>query len=274
MHWILQNNIFSETGWDTLVETLTRFNIPFSEHKVVPFIGELDPMPKLDTKNVICFGSYAMRHIAKREGWNPGVFDLEPITFMEQRKHWGDMMLNHDCEVLPYKDIKITTPMFMRPTDDSKHFAGKLFDPEEFHDFQTKMLSTGEDDYRFSVLPDTLIQVCKPRRIMGEARFWVVGTEIVTQSMYKVGDRVVYNPNVDKRYVDFAKAVVGSEFIAAPNWRTRGTAKWRPHEAFVFDVAETEEGMKIVEINTINSSGFYAADIQKLVFALEGKFST
>src|SRR4051794_5559962 len=100
MHWLLQNNIFSETGWDTLVETLARFNIPFSEHKVVPFVGELQPEPQLNTRNVICFGSYAMRHIAKRNGWVPGVFDLQSVTFLEQNHHWGRLMLNHASEVV------------------------------------------------------------------------------------------------------------------------------------------------------------------------------
>ena len=43
MHWILQNNIFNEAAFDTLVATLERFNIPYSIHKVIPFIGELEP---------------------------------------------------------------------------------------------------------------------------------------------------------------------------------------------------------------------------------------
>lgn len=48
---------------------------------------------------------------------------------------------------------------------------------------------------------------------------------------------------------------------------------WRqPHEAFVIDVGDSEAGLKIVEINTLNSSAFYAADVQRLVLALEERF--
>jgi hypothetical protein len=46
-------------------------------------------------------------------------------------------------------------------------------------------------------------------------------------------------------------------------------AIWQPLEAFVLDVCETQHGFRIVEINTINSAGFYAADIQNIVMALE-----
>jgi hypothetical protein len=41
----------------------------------------------------------------------------------------------------------------------------------------------------------------------------------------------------------------------------------------VIDVCETEDGFKIVEINTINSCGFYACDMQKLIMTLQEEFS-
>jgi hypothetical protein len=37
----------------------------------------------------------------------------------------------------------------------------------------------------------------------------------------------------------------------------------------VIDVCSTPNGLKIVEINTINAAGFYAGNIQSLVLALE-----
>jgi hypothetical protein len=39
MHWIVQNNLFSEAGFEKLLETLKRFEIPHTLHKVIPFIG-------------------------------------------------------------------------------------------------------------------------------------------------------------------------------------------------------------------------------------------
>jgi len=48
---------------------------------------------------------------------------------------------------------------------------------------------------------------------------------------------------------------------------------WRPADAYVLDVCELEGGTtKIVEINTINSAGFYAGHVQDIVLALNGGF--
>ena len=44
MHWILQTNLFKEDEWDQMVATLERFGLPYSVHKVIPFIGELVPV--------------------------------------------------------------------------------------------------------------------------------------------------------------------------------------------------------------------------------------
>jgi hypothetical protein len=47
------------------------------------------------------------------------------------------------------------------------------------------------------------------------------------------------------------------------------TECWNPHRAFVIDVCDTPDGIKIVEINTINAAGFYAGNVTELVMALE-----
>lgn len=44
---------------------------------------------------------------------------------------------------------------------------------------------------------------------------------------------------------------------------------WQPARAFVIDIALTQESYKIVEINCINSAGFYAADVSKIVNAIQ-----
>lgn len=48
---------------------------------------------------------------------------------------------------------------------------------------------------------------------------------------------------------------------------------WQPHEAFTLDVALVDSGdslvYKVVEINSINGSAFYAADLSKLIQDLD-----
>jgi hypothetical protein len=253
VHWILQENLFKESEWENLVSTLERFGVPYSVHKVVPFVGELQPDVDVPGGRAICFGSYSMRHVAKAKGWNPGVYDLEPFDFTAQVYHWTRHMLNADAELLPFEEVKFDGLMFVRPVKDSKVFAGTVFDGEEFEEWRHLVCELNMD-YGTSLASDTLVQVCRPKEIYQEARFWVVDGKIVTQSLYKRGRTVIYSDIVDSHLRDFAQSMVDI---------------WRPLDAFVIDVCDTPHGPRVVEINTINSAGFYAANVTELVLALE-----
>ena len=257
MHWAVQTNIFNERQYDSFLDALSRLDVPYSEHKVVPFIGELEPALDIPHKNVICIGSYSMRHIAKRMEWNPGVFDILDKDFLVQRDHWGSWLLNCSAIVDEFRSIKFPqSEMFVRPITDSKAFSGKIFRRDEFEEWQ-KGICEGDYANGISLRPDTLVQMCYPIEIYAEYRFWIVKNQVVTYSLYKRGDRVFYSPEVDDRFIDFVKERI---------------AEWSPHETFVIDVADTEEGIKIVEPNTLNSAGFYAGDMQRLVFALHSAY--
>lgn len=263
MHWVLQENLFDEQGFRDALDVLERFNIPYSLHKVVPFVGDLQPDISPDD-NVICMGSYSMRHIAKKKGWYPGVFDLEPVNFNEQMKHWGPYMLNADAVVSRFADAKIVTgKAFLRPIEDSKVFAGRVFTDQELTEWQHSIITMG-DDYGSSMNGDTLIQVCPVKEIYAEYRYWIVDDKIVTKSMYKRGDVVHYSSDVDHRFDRFVTSLTGGNFYLS---------YWRPHDAYVIDVCDTPDGIKVVELNTLNSAGFYAANMTDLIMALEEKFS-
>lgn len=265
MHWILQENLFKESEWEKLVGTLERFGIPYSVHKVIPFIGELVPPAEPKQAKVICFGSYSMRHSAQQFNWSPGVYDLEPFDFTKQLAKWGTDMLNYDSQVCAFKDAVFEDLAFIRPIHDSKVFAGRVFDWAEFMDWQRKVCVL-EEDYGNSLTKDTLVQVCQPKTIYAEWRFWVVDGQIVTYSQYKRGDRVIYSDQVDDYVIRYAHAMVRHGDITLA---MRPSRESQIHRAYVIDVCETENGMKIVEVNTINAAGFYAGDVTKLVMALE-----
>lgn len=262
MHWILQNNLFNEAAYQTLLDTLERFGISYSIHKVVPFVGELVPVPDLTSANVICMGSYSLRHAAIRHEWKPGVFDLEKDDFTIQLRHWGGHMLNADSKVAPFKEVDFDDDlMFIRPIQDSKVFAGRVFTKEEFYDWKRKVVVL-EEDYGNSLTKDTLVQYTSPKLIYSEYRFWIVMGMIVTASLYKRGQRACYTRVTKQERPDLF------------NYVNARVNEWEPHNAFVIDVCETPAGLKIVEINTLNSCGFYDADIPALVNALEEAFNT
>jgi ATP-grasp domain, R2K clade family 3 len=258
MHWVLQRGFHTEAGWSSLIAALERFGIDYSEHAVAPRTGDLLPAPVFDHRNAICIGSYSMRHAAARYRWSPGLFDLIDQDFERQRAHWGRHMLNAESRVCALSEaIFDAERMFVRPAADNKHFTGKVFAKAEFEAWR-EAICAPDASHSTSLTPGTQIQFCVPSTIHAEYRFWIVAGEIVTQSLYRRGGAVFYASDVDDRLHDFVAARI---------------AEWSPHETFVIDVCDTPNGIRIVEINTLNSSGFYAADLQRLVLALEVGYS-
>lgn len=257
MHWILHDRFFSNNASEHLLETLQRLDLPYSLHKVVPFVGELIPAPELAHHNVICFGAYSMRHAARRYGWSPGVFDLHDVSFPVQLAHWGKHLLNAGATVCRFADARFdAATLFVRPVHDSKDFAGKLYDRDEFIRWQQQVCAM-EDADPASLNANTLIQLSPPQTLYAEYRLWVVKGKIITFSLYKRGAQVIYAP----------------EFPATIQaWAEARIAEWQPSDAFVLDVCDTPDGPRIVEINTLNAAGFYAANLPRLVMALEEAF--
>jgi hypothetical protein len=258
MHWILQENFLSDPGRSALIAALERFGIDYSVHKVVPKIGDLIPEPKLEHKNVICFGSYSLKPAVIRHEWTPGLFDVYAQDFEKQRERWGEHMLNFGSLVCSVKDaVFIGESMFVRPVNDSKYFTGRVFAADEFAAWQ-RAICDSQASKASSLTPETRIQLGPTMSIHGEYRFWVVKGEVVTQSVYRRSGEPVFSAEVDGLACSFVEERI---------------REWSPHETFVIDVCETPDGIKIVEVNTLNCSALYAADVQRLVLALEDAYS-
>jgi hypothetical protein len=259
MHWIIQENLYNEEGLNELASTLKRLDIPHSFHKVIPFIGELYPDINPDNP-VIIIGSYSINNIAKKKGWKPGFIDIIHQDFEEQCNHWGRHMLNYDASVHCFGDVfELEEEFFIRPTTDSKCFSGTLMSREAFFEWRRRILDLKEDDGS-TITKDTKVCISSPKKILQEYRFWIVKGNIITSSLYKMGHRVVYSSLVDKAVEWFAMSMTHPMSIHS----------WNPAHAYVLDIAMIgEKEYKIIEINNINSAGLYAANIPKLVMALE-----
>lgn len=271
MHWIVQENIYSEAGFDGLIAALGRLDLPYSVHKVVPFTREIRPEAAPPAGPVVVMGSYSLARIAIERGWKPGTFANENHDFLVQRAHWGDLMLNADAEVAALSDVQPgprRESFFIRPVTDSKSFSGRLMDWRQFEKWRAREIEVGsqgiETQSFFSlkagdacIRPSTPVMICSPKRIEMEARLWIVRGRVVTASVYRRGAWKHYEPLVDPAMVAHAEEIA---------------AAWSPADAFCLDMADTPDGRRIVEVSNLNAAGFYAADMFKLVVALEEAF--
>ena len=263
MHWVIQNGPIREAGYEDLVTALERYDIPYTEVTVVPFSAELIPDVDPDGE-VIVMGTVSLAEkVAKRKGWSPGAYTNDNFDYRVWSEKWKGSILNEDAIVCPFRHIPLEwDPFFIRPVKDNKAFSGQIMWMHEYQTWLGRLLvEEGASDLCFDI--DEMVIVASPKKIYREYRFWVVDHKVVTGSVYKIGEDVTYQ---DEGFIDQETWRFVSGHVGKPPFCIGG---WAPDRAFVIDVALTEEGHKIIEINCLNSAGFYKADVFKLVQELE-----
>ena len=256
MQWLIKRGFESDPKYRELCDDLMRMGIKHTYCNVIPFSEDgLTIESELSEEPLFSYGSYTLSKIVKSRGYRPGSFISKDIDFDSLKNIYGSELLNYDMSICRLEDAIPTSELFfIRPMEDNKAFTAKVMDIAEFKRFKEGIVNLG--DGFSTVTKDTPVLISTPKEIMSEIRFFIVDGKIATQSLYKLGDSVWYSAIVDQYIIDYVKDVVSSHR--------------QPDVAYVLDVAVIERNIpKVLEINSINSSGLYAIDTQKLIAAVE-----
>ena len=252
MFWVLQDHFFDPHAFAELRRQLDAQDTPHAVVRVDARTLQLDPPVAVDGPVFVC-GSSALGRVAHARGWSPGYVD-ENLDYRLLARHYGEHLLNADATFVALDDAPMpSAAVFVRPVGDGKQFAGCVMSPGDFAAWRQATLDGLARGARPRLRPDDLIVMGRPRIIHAEYRLRVVDGAIVSTSLYKRGGVAHFDDQVDERVLAY-----GRERIA----------QWSPNRAFCLDVADTPDGLKVVEINAIGSSAFYAGDIGRFVAAI------
>lgn len=254
MHYIVQENVFKETNYDNLIKALDRLKLSYEIVNVKPYLEDFEY--NSDRKDIFAFGSLKMARLSQKYGWYPGSQMNDNHDFMVYKDYYKEHLLNYDSKIIKFgdKDFFNKEIFFARPTKDTKVFSGKEFDMESWRTMRENLLTNGHSTVLYY---DTEVQISPIKRIQKEFRFWIVKGKIITASQYKLGNRVVLDDNIDKEAYTFCEKMINL---------------FQLNEAFVMDLCLVNNEYKIVECGCINCAGFYKANMQKLLMALEENF--
>ena len=259
VHWIVNTCLKREGGYEALIAQLERQNVPYTLVRKPPFAEYLCAMEDdldeegnnrpimLDiTGPVFVTGTTSMKYVSASHGWSPGYIDAPGQE--ECFEHWGDHMLNFNAT---FGEIGTIEPpegeFFIRPNLDSKSFAGTVSNSEDFEGWRNDLLNIKS----WTTIPaDTQAMIAPLKTIWAEYRCVMVHGRYVTGSRYKTGRTAAYSTDVGQRIIDYANERL---------------AEWCPRQALVIDIADTPDGLKVIETNAISSSGFYAIDMNIFV---------
>ena len=249
MLWVIQENLFQEREYENFLDACDRQGVNYRIVKIIPFSHEL--VPEIIEPNPIwAFGSTALVRIAQDRGWHPGVFHNNNFNFKVWSQAWGKNILNYGAKICAFSQIKTDLDIFfVRPCDDLKYFSGTVIDKESLNAWRDEVLSRSND-----LTKDPEVAISSVKTIYKEFRFFVIDNNLVTGSLYKLGNKLCLDRNIEPDANKFASKMIDI---------------WQPSRAFVLDIALTEDNYKIVEVNCINLAGFYASDVGKLVNAMQ-----
>src|SRR5687768_17174422 len=183
MYYIIQENLFREFHYNTLVGYLKRYGLEYETVPFRPFTNELKF--KTDRKDVWFFGSVNGAAVAMQYGWNPGSLYNNSHDFEAYGPAYGDNMLNSDGVVITAEEEipdSISYAFFARPTKDTKSFSGQVFTKDSWREYVNELKATSTLGQLTS---ETKILVAPIKtNIQQEIRCWIVNGKPVTISQY------------------------------------------------------------------------------------------
>ncbi len=225
---------------------------------MIPFSREITSDTPIIGNDYIPYGSTLMTTVLQKEHKMKGLFfDLDEFNYAASIKHRNDM-LNENMILTLDKTIEFMRAdgagrdWFVRPSHDLKQFSGQVMDAKECADWleDAKNCDSSGSYKMDSYLP---IVIAEPANIQAEWRWFVVGGEVVSGSMYRAHGQLrkmrVVEPELIKEAQEFANG-------------------WLPAPCVVMDLALVDDELKVIEFNCINSSGFYDNDVEKIFKSL------
>lgn len=258
MYFLVQSNLRSNPDFNRIFDALHELNIAYETIDLTPETKELQ---LTESRNdVFVYGSVRLAQLAKeKSAWYPGSFYGGNHRVEAYASHLKGCLLNESIQIQCFEEPvnwQLGEELFIKPYREAKLFTGKAFTRNKWTDFvETTLTGIGHPELH----KDSLIQVSPVQHLSREARLWIVGGKIVEAAYYRFHGDVSFESAVNPEGLSFAEEMIRRFTVA---------------EAYVMDICQTSEGWKIVEMNCINSAGFYPnVDVLKIVKALVEYFT-
>lgn len=279
--WILQSNGFKSSYLFEMVDTLKRFDIDFKDFGVfnngISNLSEILDCDVNETNFITRGGTKFLSILEKlklknrdlsyldnklpKEIVNNSILYIDKLIksvdynvqkFDQQYYSKLDLpLLNSNAKYFDYSKIKnyeFSKETFIKPSRDLKSFNGGVIYAGET--IKNYIARTG---HSMPSIKDETIVVSDIKEIQEEYRFFIHKDKILAASRYMLNSEVNPSNIVPEFLTDCAKDYA---------------KLYNPADIFVMDLAVTNEGIKIVEYNCWNASGFYHCNIRDLIFQI------
>lgn len=257
MKFIIQHNLINPDQLNVIKDAIKDF--PHEFVGVIPFSHEITSDTPLDGVDYIPYGSTLLTNLAYERGWSGLHFDLSTFNYQEALDNRDDMLnmnvMRLDVAIDCLSALSANNPdykCFVRPSEDLKQFSGQVIEAKECCDWFKSMMEC-ETSGSYKLEPETMVVVSAPREIQAEWRWFIVGGKVISGSMYRAHGQMRLERVTEQKMIDEAQSFAD---------------KWLPDQCCVMDLALVGGELKVIEFNTINSSGAYDNDVSAIFKAL------
>lgn len=254
--WLIDQYILKDDNQSDIESIFNKHNIEYEILSYRPFIDDIT-IPFDKAENVIVYGS--CNFVRKTKVYFGNYCNEKNLLFSNYISNItipSNYFLNNDFILVPFKRFKTdihdffkmfnSETLFIRPNSGMKLFTGLVINICNYsEEFNSMKFLTG-------VCDDTLIVVSSVKNILKEYRFVICGNSVIDGSLYNVGGKLVKSrENIPQDALNLAKLIT--------------TSTWVPDPIFTCDIAETDNGFKIIELNSFSCVGWYACDPELII---------
>jgi hypothetical protein len=255
VNWLLERNI-SDVD-EQFVETLARHNYSYKDVKYLDFDPRRSDRYFPDHACVLFKGTLNLGRNILRTSWIPGAYmDEQNLRCSTYYTYFGAHLLNNQYFILPLGELirrrteildyfGSTGELFIRPDSNMKFFRAGLFNLQILNSLPALSGELGRD-------ATTLVLVSGKQPIAREWRFFVYKNEIITGSLYLVGE---------ERINELIKGGYLVEYLT----QVLQQVNWYPDRLYSIDICESNGELHILELGSYSCAGEYGADLDLII---------
>ena len=255
VNWLIEQDIYDRES--ELLAELQKQGYIYKQTKYLNFRSEAAHQYFPPDDCVLFMGTLNLGRDVLRTAWIPGAYmDEKHLRCSNYYTYFGQYLLNNKyfllslgelvrrkTEILSY--FKSDGDLFVRPDSNMKSFRAGVFNLNILNTVQ----SLGSELKRNET---TLVLVSGKRQIAKEWRFFVYKNQIITGSLYLVGESRV-DETIRGGYLENYLSEVIKQ------------VSWYPESVYTIDICESEGELYVLELGSFSCAGEYGCDLSAIV---------
>lgn len=255
VNWLIEQDIYDRES--ELLAELQKQEYIYKQTKYLNFRSEAAHQYFPPDDCVLFMGTLNLGRDILRTAWIPGAYmDEKHLRCSNYYTYFGQYLLNNKYFILSLGELvrrkteilsyfKSEGDLFIRPDSNMKSFRAGVFNLNILNTMQSLGSELNRDE-------TTLVLVSGKRAITKEWRFFVYKNQIITGSLYLMGESRV-DETIRGGYLENYLSEVIKQ------------VSWYPESVYTIDICESDGELYVLELGSFSCAGEYGCDLSAIV---------